>query len=86
MQFFQRFEKNSTLKRLVEVRNSVEIGSLPNLSPQYAFVFLTKPEDAQTMEDFFKDKDVSRFQMALGQTLETIRSKATYIEVSHELL
>ncbi|KAJ7641728.1 leucyl aminopeptidase [Roridomyces roridus] len=36
------------------------------------------------VEEFHKDKDVSRYSMALSQVLETIRTKIDYIERSRE--
>ncbi|KAJ7123779.1 leucyl aminopeptidase [Mycena crocata] len=63
--FSKRFATNSMLKYLIEV-------CFGNLSTQ---------EDYDGVEAFFKDKDTSRYGMALAQTLETIRARIAYIEV-----
>ncbi|KAJ6558177.1 peptidase family M1-domain-containing protein [Mycena capillaripes] len=63
--FSERFATNSVLKLLVEA-------SFCNLSTQ---------KDYDDLESFFKDKDTSRYSMALAQTLETIQSRIAYIGV-----
>jgi aminopeptidase 2 len=44
--------------------------------------FLSTPKDLQSTEDFFKDKDTSKYNQSLNQTLDTIRAKVAYIERS----
>jgi len=39
-------------------------------------------KDAKEIEDFFEDKDVSRYDMALAQSLDGIRAKAKWNERS----
>lgn len=57
-----------------------------NFSFQYivssSFGNLTKEEDYQKIEDFFKDKDTSRYNLALSQTLESLRASRAWIERS----
>ncbi|KAG2146914.1 uncharacterized protein EDB93DRAFT_1085716 [Suillus bovinus] len=73
-QFFQdnytelakRFEGNFSFKDIVS-------SSLGNL---------TKEEDYQKILDFFKDKDTSRYNLALSQTLESLRASRAWIERS----
>ncbi|KAJ7877349.1 leucyl aminopeptidase [Mycena leptocephala] len=65
--FSKRFATNSMLKYLVSA-------CFRGLSTQQAH------DDAQ---DFFKDKDTTRYSMALSQALETIRARIAYIERSH---
>lgn len=43
---------------------------------------LSTREDHDRIEGFFKDKDTSKFDMGLAQTLETISTKAAWLEVS----
>ncbi|CAE6458236.1 unnamed protein product [Rhizoctonia solani] len=73
-QFFQhnysklakRFEANFSFRYLVE----------------YAFDGFSTEKDAQQIEEFFKDKDISRFSMAYAQTIETIRANAKWLDRS----
>jgi aminopeptidase 2 len=73
-QFFQdnyvelakRFEGNFSFKDIVSL-------SLENL---------TKEEDYEKIVDFFKDKDTSRYNLALSQTLESLRASRAWIERS----
>ncbi|CAE7223560.1 unnamed protein product [Rhizoctonia solani] len=62
----RRFEGNYSFNRLV----------------QYAFDSFSTDKDAQEAEEFFKDKDVSKFNMAYAQTLETIRANAKWLDRS----
>ncbi|KAJ7046577.1 leucyl aminopeptidase [Mycena alexandri] len=64
----KRFEGNFTIKYLV----SVSFGALSTKS------------DCDDMEAFFKDKDTSKYNMALAQTLETLRTRIAYIERSSD--
>ncbi|KAJ7328905.1 leucyl aminopeptidase [Mycena albidolilacea] len=66
--FRKRFATNSMLKYLVTT-------CFRGLSTQQAH------DDAQ---EFFKDKDITRYSMALAQALETVRTRIAYIERSHE--
>ncbi|KAJ7187123.1 leucyl aminopeptidase [Mycena filopes] len=66
--FSKRFATNSMLKYLVTV----------------CFGGLSTQEDLVSVEGFFKDKDTSRYSMALAQVLETIRARIDYIERSTE--
>lgn len=73
-QFFQdnyvelakRFEGNFSFKSIVSA----------------TFENLTKEEDYQRTVDFFKDKDISRYNLALSQTLESLRASRAWIERS----
>ncbi|KAG1832677.1 hypothetical protein EV424DRAFT_1627020 [Suillus variegatus] len=73
-QFFQdnyvelakRFEGNFSFKYIVSA----------------TFENLTKEEDYQRTVDFFKDKDISRYNLALSQTLESLRASRAWIERS----
>jgi aminopeptidase 2 len=42
---------------------------------------LSTKEDVESIEAFFKDKDTSKYNMALAQMLETIRTRVAFIEV-----
>ncbi|KAF8212441.1 hypothetical protein K438DRAFT_1806516 [Mycena galopus ATCC 62051] len=64
--FMIRFEGNFTLKNLVSI----------------SFGALSTKEDVESIEEFFKDKDTSKYNMALAQMLETIRTRIAYIERS----
>ncbi|KAJ7666625.1 leucyl aminopeptidase [Mycena polygramma] len=66
--FSQRFAANSMLKNLVSA----------------SFRSLATQEDHDAIVAFFKDKDTTRFNMALAQALETIRDRIAYIERSHD--
>ncbi|KAG0705166.1 hypothetical protein DFH29DRAFT_907854 [Suillus ampliporus] len=46
------------------------------------FENLTKEEDYQQIVDFFKDKDTSRYNLALSQTLESLRASRAWIKRS----
>ncbi|KAG1756159.1 hypothetical protein EDD22DRAFT_981551 [Suillus occidentalis] len=73
-QFFQgnyvelakRFEGNFSFKDIVSS----------------SFDNLTKEEDYQRIVDFFKDKDTSRYNLALSQTLESLRASRAWIKRS----
>ncbi|KAJ7911598.1 leucyl aminopeptidase [Mycena leptocephala] len=66
--FHKRFENTSMLKYLVEA----------------SFSSLSTQEDYNAIEEFFKDKDTSRYSMSLAQTLETIQTRIAYIKRSHD--
>ncbi|KAJ6558360.1 peptidase family M1-domain-containing protein [Mycena capillaripes] len=66
--FSKRFATNSMLKYLVAA----------------SFRSLATQEDHDSTEEFFKDKDTSRYSMALAQALETIRDRIAYIERSRD--
>jgi len=66
--FYKRFEANSTLKYLVEI----------------SFQSLSTTADYKDVQEFFKDKDISRYNLALGQTLDTIRARIAYIARSFD--
>ncbi|KAJ6558373.1 leucyl aminopeptidase [Mycena capillaripes] len=66
--FSQRFATNSMLKYLVSA----------------SFRSLATQEDHDSAEEFFKDKDTSRFSMALSQALETIRVRIVYVQRSRD--
>ncbi|CUA73079.1 hypothetical protein RSOLAG22IIIB_05144 [Rhizoctonia solani] len=51
---------------------------------QYAFDSFSTDKDAEEIEEFFKDKDVSKFNMAYAQTLETIRANAGWLNRSRD--
>jgi len=61
-----RFAGNSLYKYLIQ-------GSISGFSSE---------RDAQEIEGFFKDKDVSRYDMVLAQSLDGIRARAKWIERS----
>jgi len=63
---YERFSKNTQLSTLIS----------------YSFKRLATEADAKDVEDFFKGKDVSKFNLVLHQTLDTIRSNASLIERS----
>ncbi|KAG8877544.1 Aminopeptidase 2 mitochondrial [Tulasnella sp. 332] len=48
------------------------------------YMGLTSESDAVAMEAFFKDKDVSKLNMVIAQTLESIRANSTWIDRSKE--
>ncbi|KAJ2930053.1 hypothetical protein H1R20_g7024, partial [Candolleomyces eurysporus] len=62
----KRFEGNFTMQYLV----------------RYSMDFLSTQKDLQSVEDFFKDKDTSKYNQSLNQTLDTIRAKIAYIDRS----
>jgi len=64
----ERFEGNFTLTYLVEI-------SLSSSSTE---------EDYKGIVEFFKDKDISKYNLSLSQTLESIRANIKYIERSSE--
>ncbi|KAJ7172678.1 leucyl aminopeptidase [Mycena filopes] len=45
-------------------------------------IALSTKADCDDMEAFFKDKDTAKYNMALAQTLETLRTRVAYIERS----
>jgi len=62
----ERFSGNSLYKYLIQ-------GSIGTFSSE---------KDAQEIEDFFKDKDVSKYDMVLAQSLDGIRARAKWCERS----
>ncbi|KAJ7582802.1 leucyl aminopeptidase [Mycena floridula] len=62
----RRFEKNSSMRYAV----------------QLIFTPLTAQKDYVDTEAFFKDKDTSKYHMALAQALDSIRARSAFIEHS----
>lgn len=65
---YKRFEATFTLTRLVEM-------SMASLSTE---------NDYAAVEEFFKDKDTSKYNLALAQSLDSIRAKAALIARSSD--
>ncbi|TEB36135.1 leucyl aminopeptidase [Coprinellus micaceus] len=65
---YKRFEGNFTMSYLV----------------RYALDFLSTKKDLEESEKYFADKDTSKYNQSLQQTLDTIRAKIAYIERSTE--
>lgn len=65
-EIYKRFNANTQLPYLVS----------------YSFKYLSTAKDADEVEAYFKDKDVSKFNLALHQTLDTIRAHAALIDRS----
>ncbi|KDQ20056.1 hypothetical protein BOTBODRAFT_62421 [Botryobasidium botryosum FD-172 SS1] len=63
-EFSKLFEGNFNLAKLVTA----------------AFQHLTTKEDATQLTEFFKEKDVSKFNLALAQVLDKIHSSAKWVE------
>ncbi|KAG8910898.1 Aminopeptidase 2 mitochondrial [Tulasnella sp. 417] len=53
--------------------------SLSNIV-KYSFQYLTTEKDADALEAWFKDKDISKYNLALSQSLERIRANAKWLE------
>ncbi|KZT61396.1 alanyl aminopeptidase [Calocera cornea HHB12733] len=51
---------------------------------QVSFDSLSSFEDVKAVEEFFKDKDTSSFSKLLAQGLDTVRSKAAWLERSRD--
>ncbi|EMD34526.1 hypothetical protein CERSUDRAFT_86618 [Gelatoporia subvermispora B] len=49
---------------------------------RFSFQSLSSYKDLQETEEFFKDKDTSKYDMTLKQTLDTIRARAAWVERS----
>ncbi|OCH95247.1 hypothetical protein OBBRIDRAFT_788437 [Obba rivulosa] len=49
---------------------------------RFSFQGFSSYKDLQETEDFFKDKDTSKYDMTLRQTLDTIRARAAWVERS----
>lgn len=49
---------------------------------RYALDFLSTKKDLEESEKYFEDKDTSKYNQSLQQTLDTIRAKIAYIERS----
>jgi len=64
-EFFKRLEGNN-----------FSLGNLIKIS----FHLLTTEKDAAQVEEFFKTKDVSKYNLALAQALDKVRANATWIE------
>jgi len=62
----ERFAGNPLYQRLIKI----SIGGF------------SSEKDAQEIEEFFKDKDISRYNMVLAQSLDGIRARAKWIERS----
>ncbi|CAA7267619.1 unnamed protein product [Cyclocybe aegerita] len=65
---YKRFEGNFSLHYLVTFSSD----------------YYSSQEDYAAIEAFFKDKDTSKYNQALAQTLDTIRARAAYVERSTE--
>lgn len=61
-------------------KNTFSFGSLVEVS----FSYLCKWEDYHETVEYFKDKDISKFHLALSQTLEGIKTNIAYTEHSTE--
>lgn len=48
---------------------------------QRTFSGLSTEKDYQEIVEFFKDKDTSKYNLALAQALDTIRAKIVWLEV-----
>jgi aminopeptidase 2 len=48
---------------------------------QRTFSGLSSEKDYQEIVEFFKDKDTSKYNLALAQVLDTIRAKIAWLEV-----
>lgn len=48
---------------------------------QRTFSGLSTEKDYQEIVEFFKDKDTSKYNLALAQVLDTIRAKIAWLEV-----
>ncbi|KAF5326661.1 hypothetical protein D9619_004256 [Psilocybe cf. subviscida] len=66
--FAKRFEGNLALGSLIKYANS----------------FYSTTEGYQAVEAFYKDKDTSKYNRALAQALDSIRSRASYVEHSSD--
>ncbi|KIO32561.1 hypothetical protein M407DRAFT_213745 [Tulasnella calospora MUT 4182] len=51
---------------------------------KFSFQELTTEKDADAVEAWFKDKDVSKFNLALAQSLDTIRANAKWLQRSKD--
>ncbi|CUA72325.1 hypothetical protein RSOLAG22IIIB_00991 [Rhizoctonia solani] len=65
---YKRFEGNFSLNYLVK----------------YAFDSLSSEQDAKDVEEFFKNKDTSKYNLALAQTLDSIRASAKWLGRSRD--
>ncbi|KAI5119981.1 hypothetical protein M0805_004426 [Coniferiporia weirii] len=67
-EFYKRFSTNTQLPFMIRF-------PLENLSTE---------ADAKDIEAFFKDKDVSKYNLVLRQTVDTVRANAALLERSTE--
>ncbi|KAH7340339.1 leucyl aminopeptidase [Rhizoctonia solani] len=67
-QLYKRFEGNFSLNYLVK----------------YSFDSFSTEQDAKDVEEFFKNKDSSKYNLALAQTLDSIRASAKWLERSRD--
>ncbi|KZO98207.1 hypothetical protein CALVIDRAFT_526105 [Calocera viscosa TUFC12733] len=51
---------------------------------QISFDYLSSVEDVGAVEEFFRDKDTSNYGQLLAQSLDTVRSKAAWLERSRD--
>ncbi|KAL5636049.1 hypothetical protein ACGC1H_004760 [Rhizoctonia solani] len=65
---YKRFEGNFSLNYLVK----------------YSFDSFSTEQDAKDVEEFFKNKDSSKYNLALAQTLDSIRANAKWLERSRD--
>ncbi|KAF5367551.1 hypothetical protein D9758_003664 [Tetrapyrgos nigripes] len=63
---YKRFQNTFTFKYLVE----------------YTFRGLSTEKDLQDTIDYFKDKDITRYEMALNQTVDGIKARIAYLKHS----
>lgn len=56
-----------------------DVGS-PIDDTQASFVNLTADEDIVETEEFFKDKDVNKFNLSLLQALDSIRASSAWVK------
>jgi len=89
--FFSGLSNNPKTKRLLEsylFENYDEITARFSGNALYKYLIQTSiagfssERDAKEIEGFFKDKDVSRYDMTLAQSLDGIRAKADWNERS----
>ncbi|KAF8682603.1 ERAP1-like C-terminal domain [Rhizoctonia solani] len=65
---YKRFEGNFSLNYLVK----------------YSFDSFSTEKDAKDVEEFFKDKDTSKYNLALAQTLDSIRASTKWLDRSRD--
>ncbi|TDL27596.1 hypothetical protein BD410DRAFT_782728 [Rickenella mellea] len=65
-EIYKRFSGNTQLSRIISS----------------SFDHLTAEKDAQDVEEFFKVKDISKYDLGLKQTLDTIRANSSIIQRS----
>lgn len=53
---------------------------------QRTFSGLSTEKDYEEIEEFFKDKDTAKYNLALAQALDTIQAKIAWLEVRLNLI